>query len=474
MKRKWMALAASVLTVGMVFTGCSFKVSEEAAPNQESAQETSQEQEEISIEKFGVKLENLDLDGSLKGQYEGKTLVVPVMSGDFEKAINDVVPIFEKLSGADVVVESVPGEQFTEKVQLDMNNTYRYDVILSPVAFMHTYAEAGGILELQPLIDQYASESYDTGDFLEGLFNTYGMYKDKLYAIPYKPDVQLLFYRKDLFEDETLQAKFMEKYNRELTVPQTNEEMLQVAEFFTKSLNTDSPVDYGYVNTMLKGSSRWAWINRGGTDLDANLNPNFNNEKGLKALKDLLKLQNFAPKEWLQMGWDEGNQFFANGNAAMMEQWPGLWNTVQAEGSAVKDKVGVAIAPGKTPTLGGWAAGVSANTKEQELAWKFVEFITSKDGELLKIENTMDPCRTSTYEIPGVSDYSPLYAALMESLNYATVLADADAPYISAQLNDVMELYMQVALIGEMTPEEALQKMEEDFNKELKNAGLIQ
>ena len=45
------------------------------------------------------------------------------MSGDFEKAINDVVPIFEELSRAEVTVESVPGEQFTDKLQPDLNNT---------------------------------------------------------------------------------------------------------------------------------------------------------------------------------------------------------------------------------------------------------------------------------------------------------------------------------------------------------------
>ena len=77
------------------------------------------------IEKYGTELTNLDLDGTLHGQYEGQSIVIPVMSGDFEKAINDVVPIFEELSGAEVTVESVPGEQFTDKLQLDLNNTKR-------------------------------------------------------------------------------------------------------------------------------------------------------------------------------------------------------------------------------------------------------------------------------------------------------------------------------------------------------------
>ena len=196
-----------------------------------------------------------------------------------------------------------------------------------------------------------------------------------------------------------------------------------------------------------------------------------NNAEGIKALDYVLKLQEYAPAEWLQMGWDEANQFFANGNAAMMEQWPGLWLTCQAEGSAVKDKVGVAMAPGGTPVLGGWGAAVASGSENKELAWKFIEFMTSKDGELLKIENTMDPCRTSTYEIPGVAESSELYDALMESLNHARTLADVDVPYISSKLCDVMDSNIQEALEGSVSPEQALKNMEKEFLTEMEQVA---
>ncbi len=81
---------------------------------------------------------------------------------------------------------------------------------------------------------------------------------------------------------------------------------MQVAEFFTKSINPESPVDYGYSTKMLKGCTRLLWINRGGDDVDENLKPNMNNEAGIDALNRVLKLQEYAPKEWMQMGWDEG------------------------------------------------------------------------------------------------------------------------------------------------------------------------
>lgn len=477
MQRFLAAVLGGIMLTGSL-AGCGVAVSDEVkgggteTENVQTESTDGGEQQREAIVKYGTELTNLDLDGTLHGQYAGQTLTVPVMSGDFEKAVSAVAPVFEELSGAKVVIESIPGEQYTDKVQLDLNNTHKYDVVLSPIAILHSFAIAGKVEPLEEMIDTYAGASYDVDDFLPGLFNTYGYYDGKLVAIPYKPDVMLLFYRKDLFEDETVKAAYQEKYGTELKVPETNEEMVQVAEFFTKGENPDSPVDYGYCAMMLKGSTRLLFFNRGGDDIDENLNPNMNNAEGTAAMNLILALQKSAPKEWVQMGWDEANQFFANGNAAMMEQWPGLWLTCQAEGSAVKDKVGVAVAPGKTPTLGGWGASIASESKNKELAWKFIEFMTSRDGELLKIENTMDPCRASTYEIPEVQASSELYEALMDSFNYAKTLADVDVPYISSKLCDVMETYIQQAMDGSITPEEALAGMEQEFTTEIENLGL--
>ena len=323
-KRTCRTMAAglsAVMVMGML-GGCKVAVSEEHGGTDSGTGSVSG-----TTEKYGKELTNLDLDGTLNGQYEGQTITVPVSSGDFENAVNDVVPIFEELSGADVVVESIPSDQLTDKLQLDLNNTQKYDVILAPIAALHSYASADKIEDLDPLIEEYASEGYDLEDFIPGLMETYGYYEGSLVAIPYKPDVELLFYRKDIFEDPDVQKAYKEKYGTDLRVPETNDEMMQVAEFFTKSKNPDSPVEYGYSTNMIKSTTRLLFFNRGGDDIDENMQPNMNNAEGIKALDYVLKLQEYAPAEWLQMGWDEANQFFANGNAAMMEQWPGLWLT---------------------------------------------------------------------------------------------------------------------------------------------------
>jgi ABC-type glycerol-3-phosphate transport system substrate-binding protein len=236
-----------------------------------------------------------------------------------------------------------------------------------------------------------------------------------------------------------------------------------VAAFFTKSLNPDSPVDYGFSTMMNKGSSRFNWFNRlgafDGSEVKSDYSLGFTDGSGLKALEYIIELSKYAPSDWLTFDWDTANTFFAQGNAAMMEQWPGLYLTCNQAESPTKDKIGYGVTPGQSPTLGGWGLSIVADSAEQEMAFKFCEMATSKDGECIKIQYTFDPCRTSNYERETVKEVSDVYAALAANLAYATQLADTDIPYVSAQCGDVEEIAIQGALGGELTPQEAIDQM---------------
>jgi ABC-type glycerol-3-phosphate transport system substrate-binding protein len=295
------------------------------------------------------------------------------------------------------------------------------------------------------------------------MFETYAKYNGQTIAFPYKPDAQIFFYRKDLFEDEAVKAQYKEKTGKDLKVPETPEELLEVAAFFTKSLNPDSPVEYGYSTMMSKNNSRFTWFNRlgafGGKEVNPDYTLGFTDGSGLKALEYTIELGKYSPKEWLTFDWDTANTFFAQGNAAMMEQWPGLYLTCNQAESPTKDKVGYAVTPGKSPTLGGWGLSIVGDTKEQEMAFKFCEMATSKDGECVKIQYTFDPCRTSNYARDVVKDVSGIYEALAANLACATQLADTDIPYVSAQCGDVEEVAIQSALAGEITAQQAIDQM---------------
>lgn len=173
----------------------------------------------------------------------------------------------------------------------------------------------------------------------------------------------------------------------------------------------------------------------------------------------MCELAKCAPADWLTFDWDLANSFYAQGNAAMMWQWPGLASVCNQEGSPTAGKVGYDIIPGSSPILGGWALGIASDSAELEMAFKFCEMVTSKDGEIMKIKYTFDPCRTSNYSREGVEDLYEFYPVLLESLAHAKQLANTDVPYVATEVADVEERYLHDAIAGDITTEEAVDLM---------------
>src|SRR4051794_9385288 len=66
-------------------------------------------------EVFGIKLNDMDAGGTLKGQYKDKKIIIATMAGDTEKALKDAAGYFQKVSGATVEVQSFPAESYMEK-----------------------------------------------------------------------------------------------------------------------------------------------------------------------------------------------------------------------------------------------------------------------------------------------------------------------------------------------------------------------
>lgn len=131
---------------------------------------------------------------------------------------------------------------------------------------------------------------------------------------------------------------------------------------------------------------------------------------------------------------------------------------------STQGKIGYGVVPGNSSTLGGWALAIPDDSVEKEMAFKFCEMATSKDGECVKIQYTFDPCRTSNYSRDVVKDVSGIYEALGANLAVATQLADTDIPYISAQCGDIEEVAIQAALTGELTAQEAVDQMAEQLD----------
>jgi ABC-type glycerol-3-phosphate transport system substrate-binding protein len=427
----------------------------------------------VAPSEYGVALNNLNLDNSLHGQYKGKKITVIGAGNVHADALKEYAELFSRLSGAEVEVQSF-GDDLFQKMELGIA-TGTADVIESPQAYVIGFQRQNLLANMDDLIRQYGAPGYDLNDFAPAYFNYACKDNGQLFAIPFKPDPMILFYRKDLLENPAIQAQFKQKTGKDLKVPETPEEMKLVADFFTRAKNPESPVPYGYAAIGVKGSSRWIFVNRlasyGGNMIDLKTGgPGFNNEAGRKALQFAVSLIENCPPEIFEIGYDELNLLFTTGDVFMAEQWPGLY--LASKGSVVDGKVGFAVTPGQSPTLGGWTAAIGKNTRNPEVAWKFVEFMTSRDGEILKIKHTFDPCRISNFERDRIKDITEMYPVLMKGLSLGSGQADIPLPYVGAKLVDISELWIQRAYTRSISIDECLRGMNQDFRKEILDAGL--
>ena len=152
------------------------------------------------------------------------------------------------------------------------------------------------------------------------------------------------------------------------------------------------------------------------------------------------------------------------------------------ESSGVKGKVGYVRAPVKETTDSGWLwswnLGISAESDEQDAAWEFVRWATSKEylnlvGSQLGWERTPPGTRESIYEVPEYKAAGGEFAALTKQ-----IMSEVDPeqpgvnpqPWIGIQYVSIPEFQdvgNQVsqeivdAIAGRQTVDQALEKGQE-------------
>lgn len=90
------------------------------------------------------------------------------------------------------------------------------DLVLFDIPWLEHLSRTGLIIPIDNYFDESAS---DFSHIIPELLTKYGSVDNKLYAMPIVASTQLMFYRKDLFDDEVLQRQFEKTYQIPLEVP---------------------------------------------------------------------------------------------------------------------------------------------------------------------------------------------------------------------------------------------------------------
>jgi multiple sugar transport system substrate-binding protein len=326
------------------------------------------------------------------------------------------------------------------------------DVAAVDLIFLPQLVATGGVEALDDLIANDADVDID--DFYPRLAQ-YDVIDGRRYALPVSTNNMQLIWNQDLFEKAGLDPA---------TPPTTWDEMQAMAEQCQDLANGVVGFEY-YTQPVGEGITWqfqvWLWAAGGQFLNEDNSKAAFNTPEGLKALayvSDMLQGKGAQPGPW---------GLFGEQKACM--QLDGSWLFGYRKDAPFAWDIALVPAPegGESATnVGGEHAFVFAGSPNKEAAWEFVKYITNPEVQLLWNQQTgFLPVRQSVAEneeyLRWVNETEPRMQPFVEGMAYAHT-RPATPKY--NEVSNAFATEIQKALLGQVTPEEALASAEAAVN----------
>ena len=318
---------------------------------------------------------------------------------------------FTKETGITVNFVEVPYQGVFDKLTAEIaSGTSNYDVATIDVVWNAAFAS-----HVEDLSDLFTDQL--KADIPPALLAdaTVG---GKLIAMPAWANAEIVFYRKDLWEDPANQAAFKAQYGYDLAPPATWQQWRDMAKFFTKD---------GMFGTDVIGATSEEWMaevlqaGSPGVILDDAGNVILDNQAHIDALVNYrapLCEDKSAPDNALEINWGEAQNLFYQGQTAMMKFWAHAYR-MTPEDSKVAGKVGVAPMIGGPAGIAGipgpWYNVVPSTSQHKDAARQFVAYAIAHNA--LGIEAPLGLAATnSAYasyaDKPGYEHFGPLMTTL--------------------------------------------------------------
>ena len=268
--------------------------------------------------------------------------------------------------------------------------------------------------------------------------------------------------------------RFKEKYNRELTVPTTWDEVLQVAEFFTNPNKNQYGIVlegagggwlyYQWVN-MLNGLGGKVMDKNRGWEGDENTQILLNSEESLATMEMFTSLKPFNKGNFFDVDMYNQKELMKEGNVAMAIMWSDvLYDLIDLE-NPQSSKFGFEVVPGNVSMNAGGAFFVNKHSKHPEEAMNFIAWLMEKNNQIEMLKEGLCSPRKSAYNDSSVQNI-PYLQALKTSLDRGVYMTEAgpDADVISQNITK----YAQKVWRDELDPNSAINQLYKDVVKERK------
>lgn len=358
------------------------------------------------------------------------------MTQAFEKAHPDV----------DVNLEFVPYEGLRNKTLLASHSSNGYDVVLFDVTWTAEYAKLDILKNVSANIDASVEERVFPGAW------TTVLYDDKYYGMPWINSTKLFFYNREMLHEAGIEHP-----------PRTWQEVVDQAEILKEEGIVDTPLVWSWAQAEAVVCDYTTLLDAfGGKFLNADESPAFQQGGGLKALQYMVStldegLTNPNSTQYLE---EDVRRVFSSGKAAFALNWPYMYDLANdPDQSSVAGDVGVMAPPGvegvskASGVNGSMGLGVASNSEHPELAWEYIEHMTSENVQNAHAERSL-PIWKASFENPDVvGDRKNLMSAASETFTHM-IGRPAIPDYQEA--SSFLQVSLQRALLDASSPSDAL------------------
>jgi len=364
--------------------------------------------------------------------------------------------------GVDILRQPTDTDQRRQGLVVAMNSKSKNpDVFLMDVAWIAQFSASAWLAGLDEFI---ARDSMELDVFFQPVLNTVDQWNGERIALPVYIDGGLLYYRKDLLERFGYAG-----------APQTWHDLVNVSLDIQAQMRPERSDFYGFVwqgaqyEGLICNFLEFAASNGGGVAIQAGKvyleSPA--NVQALRTMRALIHdFKISPPNTFTEMKEEESRLYFQEGNALFERNWPYAWLLHQMEGSAVKDKVGIAVLPHfgnrkSVSTMGGWHIGISGFSDHVSEAWEFLKFIVSKETQKkMVLELGWNPGRQDLYDDPDVLEKLPHLKQLKAV--FQKTIPRPFVPYYS-QISEVLQKHVNAVLADSLEASEGLRQAESEI-----------
>ena len=405
------------------------------------------------------------------------------------------LPLYQELTGVNIIMEVLPPDQLWQKMQLEAQaNTDYYDMgYHSPGWFGYFYEKVAGlddlIAEFGFDLDQYSQaviDSHMTNSMLR---------PGEIIAIARNPQTPIYAYRMDWFEHPDEQAAFQAEYGRPLAVPNTWEELYDVAVFFTRPAGATVAGEtltqplFGYsASVKPPGGMARAFLaivySLGLDGWDEDFQTDLDDPILLEGVAYWRKLveDTFPPQA---QTWDflEHLSFMREGRLATAELWPEGVLTIDGGDAPTAGTIGYAVLPQwpgnrKDLPIGrsfiGGGGMLIFDTPNKEESFKFMQWMLEEQAAEFNLRTAMF-ARADQFTNPDVLSAHDFYDTFLPVFEEQMAYGFARQPI--AEYGAVMYIpageFAADVLFDVMTPERAQERLVDNMERIFVESGYI-